>query len=97
MGTANLCYGTGDKVNPVCAMLIQAACCILVTTVLSVGGKADFSMLVINIKFDTTGGEILHCNDNKNKYSRHSIDRRQGPNSLHFTPSQQPDYWLSVP
>lgn len=48
-----------------CVSLVQAACNILVTTVMSVGGKADFSMVVINIKSDMTGGEILLCSDNK--------------------------------
>lgn len=44
-------FGTGDNSN----CLVQAACSILVTIVMSVGGKADFSMLVINITSDTTG------------------------------------------
>lgn len=48
-----------------CAYLAQAACTLLVTTVMSVGGKADFSTVVINIKSDTAGGEMLHYDDNK--------------------------------
>lgn len=36
-----------------------------VTAVISVGGNTDFTMVVIIIKSDTTGGETLHSSDNK--------------------------------
>lgn len=65
--TAHVCFRTGDKV-------IKGRVCLShtgwmqhsVTTVTSVGGKADFFHgVVINIKSGTTGGEILHYSDNK--------------------------------
>lgn len=56
MWTTHLYFDTAVRLlMPVCAYLILAACSILVTTVVSVGGKANFSMVVINIKSDMTG------------------------------------------
>lgn len=47
------------------ACLVQTACSILVTTVMSVGGKAYFSTVVINIKSDAKGEERQCYSDNK--------------------------------
>lgn len=49
----------------VCVCLCQATASVLVTTVMSGGGTANVSVVVMSIKSDVTERNILLCSDSK--------------------------------